>query len=145
MNAAGGYGCSRYADGAPPLRNKNATTDAHGVLTLDVALAGTHATPPLEWQRRYPHVDSFIHPWPRGAKLRRGLTLNEAGAARHYRGTCFRGTEYSHDASAFRCVSDVQLDPCYPRTADWYRRGAVMACAAPGSMSFGRFVITRRS
>jgi hypothetical protein len=25
----------------------------------------------------------------------------------------------AYDAAALRCVSDVQLDPCYPRTADW--------------------------
>ena len=144
MNTAGGYGCSRYTDGAPPLRNKNGTTDPKGVLKLDVLLAGTHPTPPLLWQRRYPHVDSFIHPWTRSGELRRGLTLDQAGGARHYHGTCFRGTEFSHDASALRCVSDVQFDPCYPQTPAWNHRGAVVACAAPGSTRFGRFVITRR-
>jgi hypothetical protein len=145
MNASGGYGCSRYADGAPPLRHKNGTTDPRGLLKLDVPLVGTHPTPPLVWQRRYPHVDSFIHPWTRGGKLRRGLTLNQAGGARHYHGRCFRGTEFARDASAVRCVSDVQLDPCYPQTRAWNRRGAIVACAAPGSTSFGRFVVTRRS
>jgi hypothetical protein len=145
INAAGGYGCSRYSDGAPPLTSKNGAIDTRGVLKLDVPLRGTHATPALAWQRRYPHVDSYIHPWTRGGTLRRGLTLDQASGARHYHGTCFRGTEFSHDAAALRCVSDVQFDPCYPRAADWNRRGAVVACAAPGYTSFGRFVVTRRS
>lgn len=148
MNAAGGYGCSRYADGAPPLRNKNGKTDPRGVLKLDVPLGGTHTTPPLAWQRRYPHVDSFIHPWTRGGELRRGLTLSQAGGARRYHGRCFRGTEFSNDTSALRCVSDVlfdQFDPCYPQTAQWNRRGAIVACPAPGSTRFGRFVVSRRS
>jgi hypothetical protein len=144
LNAAGGYECSRYADGAPPLRNKNATTDKHGVMKLDIPLPGTHPTAPLPWQR-YPHVDSFIHPWTRSGKLRRGLTLDQSGGARHYHGTCFRGTEFTHDPAALRCVSDVQFDPCYPRTAGWNRRSAVVACARPGATSFGRFVISRRS
>jgi hypothetical protein len=145
INRAGGYQCSRYADGSPPLRNKNATTDDRGVLKLDVPIARTHATPPLAWQRRYPHVDGFIHPWTSAGKLRRGLTLDQAGGARHYHGSCFRGTEFTHDPSALRCVSDVQFDPCFPPTGDWNRRGVVVACAAAGSTTFGRFVITRRS
>jgi hypothetical protein len=59
--------------------NKNATTGERGVLKLDVPLARTHATAPLAWQRRYPHVDGFIHPWTSAEKLRRGLTLGQAG------------------------------------------------------------------
>jgi hypothetical protein len=145
MNKLGGYECSRYADGSPPLRNKNATTDGRGVLTLDVPLAGTHATPPLAWQRRYPHIDGFIHPWTREGQLRPGLTFDQAGGTRHYHGTCFAGTEFTHDTAALRCVSDVQFDPCFPPTANWNRHGAIIACAAAGSTSFGRFVITRRS
>jgi hypothetical protein len=147
INSVGGYGCSRYADGSPPLEHRNATTDIRGVLKLDVPLTGTHSTPPLAWQRRYPHVDGFIHPWTVAGKLRRGLTLNQAGGARHYHGRCFRGTEFTRDKSALRCVSDLlfdQFDPCYPPTAHWNRRGVVIACASPGWTSFGRFVITRR-
>jgi hypothetical protein len=144
MNTKGGYECSRYADGAPPLRHKNATTDERGVLKLDVPLAGTHPTPPLAWQRRYPHVDGFIHPWTSAGKLRPGLTFDRAAGA-HFHGTCFRGTEFSRDLSALRCVSDVQFDPCYPPQADWNRRGVVVACATAGWTTFGRFLITRRS
>jgi hypothetical protein len=66
IDDAGGYVCPLVtSDGMPPLRNKNGTTDRHGVLKLDVPLVGTHATPPLAWQRRYPHVDGFILPWTR--------------------------------------------------------------------------------
>ena len=145
INTASGYQCSRYTDGAPPLRNKNATTDGRGVLKLEVPLAGTHTTPPLAWQRLYPHIDSFIHPWTSQGKLRPGLTFDQAGGSQHYRGACFRGSEYTVDTSALKCVSDVQLDPCYPPTADWNRHGVVVACAAAGWTTFGRFLITRRS
>jgi hypothetical protein len=55
------------------------------------------------------------------------------------------GTEFTRDTSALRCVFDVQFDPCFPPTADWNRSSVVVACAAAGSTTFGRFVITRRS
>jgi hypothetical protein len=58
----GGYECPLVtSDGMPPLKRPNGTTDSGGVLRLDVPLKGTHATPPLRWQRRYPHVGWF-HP-----------------------------------------------------------------------------------
>jgi hypothetical protein len=114
------------------------------VLRLEVPLAGTHPARPLAWQR-YPHVDGFIHPWTSAGKLRRGLSLDKAGGPRHYHGTCFRGTEFTHDTSALRCVSDVQFDPCFPPTAGWNRSGAIVACAGAGSTRFWRFAITRRS
>jgi hypothetical protein len=145
INTVGGYECPRYADGSPPLRNKNATADKRGVLKLDVPISGTKATPPLAWQRRYPHIDGFIDPWTRAGKLRQGLTFEQAGGSRHYRGTCFRGSEFTFERSALRCVSDVQVDPCFGPTADWNRRGVVVACASPGWTTFGRFVISRRS
>ena len=77
IDATGGYECPLVtSDGMPPLRNKNGTTDRRGVLKLDVPLAGTHATPPLAWQRRYPTrgrlhpaVDPRRHAAP-GAELR---------------------------------------------------------------------------
>lgn len=143
MNATGAYDCPFYSDGGPPLRDKNGVTDSAGVLELDAPLAGTRATPPLPWQRRYPHVDSFIHPWTAGGTLRRGLTLRHTG----FRGTCSRGTELTRDTSALRCVSHgLQFDPCYPQLRAWNHRGAIVACdVAPGSMSFTRFVLTRRS
>jgi hypothetical protein len=145
LNPAGGYWCSRYADGAPPLRNKNAATDVRGVLTPDGFLAkGTHETRPLAWQRRYPHIDGYIHPWTPGGRLRQGLAFNRAGGARHYRGVCWRGSELTHDDSALRCYSDVQFDPCFAPTRGWNRPGVVVACADAGSTTFGRFLITKR-
>jgi hypothetical protein len=94
IDRAGGYECPLVtSDGMAPLRNKNGTTDRRGVLRLDVPLEGTHATPPLAWQRRYPHVDGFILPWTRAGKLRRGLSFDQPGRARHLRGRCFRGSQ----------------------------------------------------
>jgi hypothetical protein len=145
INAVGGYECPLRHEGGPPLRNKNATTDERGVLKLDVPLRGTHATPPLAWQRRYPHVDGFIDPWTRAGKLRQGLTFEHAGGSRHYRGTCSRGSETTFDKSALRCFSDVQFDPCFAPTSDWNRPDVVVACGSPGRRTFGRFAITKRS
>jgi hypothetical protein len=143
LNPAGAFWCSRYSDGAPPLERENARLDSHHVLRLDAPLVGTHAAPPLAWQR-YPHVDGLIHPWTRSGKLRAGLTLESPGGKR-YRGHCLHGSEYTRDPAALKCVSDVQFDACYAPTADWNRRGAVVACASEGSTHFGRFLITERS
>jgi len=143
INRGGAYDCSRYSDGAPPLRQANGRLDARGVLTLDVPLTGTHAARPLTWQR-YPHVDGLIHPWTRSGKLRSGLSFSPAGGQR-YRGLCLRGSEYTRDPAALKCVSDVQFEACYPPTRNWNRRGIVVACASAGSTRFGRFVINRRS
>ncbi len=146
INAVGGYDCLiRHEPLYTPLRNKNATTDERGVLKLDVPLSGTHPTPPLAWQRRYPHIDGFIHPWTSAGKLRQGLTLDQAGGARHYRGTCWRGSEITLEKSTLRCFSDVQFDPCFAPVRDWNRPGVVVACGPPGWTSFGRFVIVKRS
>ena len=144
INKAGGYECPIFHEPGPPLRNKNATTDERGFLTLDFPLTGTHAVPPLAWQG-YPHIDGFIHPWTRAGELRQGLTFDQIGGAR-YHGNCLSGapSEFTFDKSAIRCVSDVQFDPCFPPPGDWNRRGVVVACGAPGYTSFGRFVITKR-
>jgi len=143
INAAGAYECSRYSDGAPLLRRANAKLDKRGVLRLDAFPIGTHATPPLAWQR-YPHVDGLIHPWTGAGKLRRGLSFLAARGTR-YRGHCFQGSEYTPDPAALKCVSDVQFGACYAPTRDWNRHGAVVACASEGSVRFARFVITGRS
>jgi hypothetical protein len=142
----GGYDCPLItSDGMPPLRKENGTTDRRGVLSLDVPLAGTHATSPLTWQRRYPHVDGFILPWTRAGTLRRGLSFDHAGQVRHYRGHCWRGSQHTIAKAALRCFSDVQFDPCFAPAADWNHRGAIVACAYPGWTRFSRFVIDRRS
>lgn len=146
IEVTGGYSCPLVSsDGMPALRNMNATTGHHGVLKLNVPIAGTHRTPPLAWQRRYPHVDGFILPWTAAGKLRRGLTFNRVDEARHFRGHCFRGSEQTILKVALRCVSDVQFDPCFASTGHWNHLGAIIACAAPGWTSFSRFVIDQRS
>lgn len=128
----------------PPLRDKNGTTDQRGILRLDVPLEGTHAIPPLAWQRRYPHVDGFILPWTRAGTLRRGLSFEQSGGAR-YRGTISPGSQQTVAKAALRCVSDVQFDPCFVSAADWNHPGAIVACASTGWTRFDRFVIARRS
>jgi hypothetical protein len=146
IDDAGGYECPLVtSDGMPPLRNNNGMTDRRGVLKLDVPLAGTHAAPPLDWQRRYPHVDGFILPWTRAGRLRQGLSFERVGEARHHRGDCFRGSQQTVARAALRCVSDVQFDPCFAPAGDWNHLGAVVACAYPGGTGFSRFLIVRRS
>jgi hypothetical protein len=146
IDPVGGYYCPLVtSDGMPLLRAANGTTDRHGVLKLDAQLQGTHAIPPLAWQRRYPHIDGFILPWTRAGSLRRGLSFDQAGGAQHYRGTCSRGSEQTVAKAALRCLSDVQFDPCFASGPDWNRHGAIVACARSGWTRFGRFVITRRS
>jgi hypothetical protein len=142
VNSGGAYECSRYSDGAPPLKQANGRLDARGVLRLDAPLVGTRAARPLAWQR-YQHVDGYIHPWTSSRKLRSGLSFYPDRGAR-FHGHCFKGTEYTRDPAALRCVSGVQFDPCYAPRADWNRLGAVVACASAGSTRFSRFVISRR-
>jgi len=145
LNDFGAYECPTHADEAS-LGARNATTDKRGFLKLDVPLRGTRATPPLAWQRRYPHTDGWIEPWARSGMLLRGLRLDlkiDRGG-----GTCSRGSEETVVKSALRCVwrGRAQIDPCFPQHPDWNHRGAVVACAtSPGSTIFGRFVIVKRS
>jgi hypothetical protein len=146
IDPVGGYYCPLVtSDGMPPLKGTNGKTDRRGILKLDVQLQGTHATPPLAWQRRYPHVDGYNLPWTRTGSLRQGLSFDQAGGAQHFRGTCSRGSEQTVVKAALRCVSDLQFDPCFAPAANWNRRGAIVACASSGRTRFSRFVITRRS
>jgi hypothetical protein len=141
INTFGGYECSRYADGAPPLRNKNATTDERGVLKLDVRLEGTHATPPLAWQQSYPQIDGWIRPWTRADKLRRGLDFAGSG-----HGPCGIGSKERGAGSALRCRSPMLavVEPCFPQRRDW-GRGDIAACAnQPGETTFVRWTISGR-
>jgi hypothetical protein len=141
IDGLGAYECPTNAEGSPPLRNENATTDESGALSLDVPLKGTRVTPRLGWQRRYPHIDGFIYPWTRAGRLRQGLTF----FTKEDRGTCSTGSEQTVAKSALRCLSNVIFDPCFPQSAAWDHRGGVVACASPGATTFARFVITRRS
>ena len=146
IQVSGGYDCPLItSDGMPPVRHPNGRTDRRGTLTLDHPLAGTHPARPLAWQVRYPHVDGFILPWTRTGSLRPGVSFNQDGGARHYRGTCSLGSQHTHAKGALRCYSDVQFDPCFAPPGNWNRRGAIVACASAGWTSFGRFVIVRRS
>jgi hypothetical protein len=125
-----------------PLKNENATANEHGVLKLDVPLQGTRATPPLLWQRHYPHIDGFIEPWTRSGKLRKGLRFTTTG-----RGPCHIGSEQILLRSVVRCHSPafVTFDPCFPRRRD-RPRGDIAACANwPGQKTFVRWTITGRS
>ena len=146
INGFGAFACPTNAEGSPPLANENATTDGRGVLRLEVPSRRTHATPPLPWQRRYPHVDGWIEPWTSSGKLRPGLrfAIRYSGG-----GSCSRGSEQTVAKAAVRCfwvVRSAIVDPCFPQRAEWRHRGAVLACAtAPGRTVFGRFVITKRA
>ena len=148
IDDAGGYDCPLVtSDGMPPLRNANGKTDRRGVLKLGVPLKGTHATPPLFWQRRYPHVDGFILPWSASGQLRRGLRFTSYG-----HGWCSHGTQAVIGAPRhlfkvlFRCGPlnySWRADPCFAKTRP-VRRGDVVACAGPpGSIAFLRFKITQ--
>lgn len=143
VGIAGGYYCPLItSDGMPPLTKPNGRTDRRGVLKLDVPLKGTHATPPLPWQRRYPHVDGFILPWTRAGKLRAGLRF--AGLTE--RGKCGHWVEHRVPRSAIRCV-DARTggidDSCFPQRRT-FRAGDVAACGAPGDTTFTRWLITGR-
>ena len=76
----GAYWCPPLHDEYGPPLKKNATIDKRGVLVLDAPLKGTHATPPLAWQR-YPHVDGFIEPWTPTGKCAPGSASGARTAA----------------------------------------------------------------
>jgi hypothetical protein len=146
INRFGGYGCPTNAEGSPPLRNANATTNERGVLKLDVPLKGTHATRPLAWQRLYPHTDGWVEPWTKRGTLRAGVKFTF-----DYRdgGTCSQGSQQTRSRIAVRCLWLTPtrmniVDPCFPQTPRWHHRGAVVACPSmPGSTNLGRFVIAK--
>jgi hypothetical protein len=141
IGTAGGYECPLVtSDGMPPLRKANGTTDDRGVLKLDMPLKGTHATPPLAWQRRYPHVDGFIMPWTRAGKLRSGLRFIVT-----QRGRCGFWVEHRVPRSGGRCVTSAGAitEPCFPQRRN-FRAGDLAACGAPGDTRFIRWVITGR-
>ena len=139
---SGGYVCPLVtSDGMPLLRNANGRTDQRGVLTLNVPLKGTHPTPPLPWQRRYPHVDGFILPWTRAGNLRAGLRFS---ATEH--GACGSFIETRVPRSAVRCVDSrtyTWTEPCFPQRRN-FRAGELAACTAPGLTNFTRWRITAR-
>jgi len=142
LGSDGAYACPTNADTLrTPLRTQNGTTDARGVLTLATSLAGTHATPPLAWQRRYPHVDGYVEPWSSNAKLRAGLAFR---GSRH--GPCFAGSAEVQAAAALSCSSrptPAVYDPCFAARPGW-KAGDLAACSGPGQTTFLRWEITAR-
>jgi hypothetical protein len=122
-----------------PLRNQNATIDKRGVLKPDFPLDGTHPPPRLAWQR-YPRIDGWIEPWTHAGKLRPGLRFTSTYTGG---GGCVRGAEETAAKSAVRCLwrGLYQVHPCFAPPGRWNHRGGVVACAAPGATTFGRFVI----
>jgi hypothetical protein len=138
----GGYECPLVtSDGMPPLRKTNGRTDRHGVLKVDMPLTGTHATPLLPWQRRYPHLDGFILPWTRAGKLRSGLRFVATE-----RGACGRFVEHRVPRSAVRCVdrrTSAYSEPCFPQRRN-FRVHDLAACTSPGLTTFIRWLITGR-
>ena len=140
LDRFGGYACPSNAETAhQPLGHSNGETDAAGFLTLKAAsIAGTHRTPPLAWQRRYPHIDGWIYPWTHSGTLKAGL---EFEATQH--GGCFAGSEQTVAKAALRCVTGVTaIDPCFPALPKWRRPGSFIACPnAPGDTTFTRFLI----
>ena len=137
MAHVGAYVCPPNAEGSPPLRRQNAKVDQRGVLALDVSLKGTHATPPLAWQR-YPHVDGFVEPWTSSGTLRAGLRVNGEG-----RGPCFVVAETV--TSGISCLSrrGWRYDACFPQRPNW-RAGDLAACGELGGTRFVRWTITGR-
>src|SRR3954462_4838046 len=143
MGYAGGSVCPLVtSDGMPPLRHPNGATDHRGVLRLKRPLKRTHATPPLRWQRRYPHADAFIVPWTRAGKLRPGPRFVRT----EERGRCGSFVETRVPRSAVRCVDNrtyAWAGPCFPQRRN-FRAGDLAACTAPGLTSFVRWRITAR-
>ena len=137
MEHSGAYACPTNAEGSPPLRRPNATVDRHGALTLHVSLKGTHATPPLAWQR-YPHVDGVIKPWTRSGTLRPGLRFRGQG-----RGPCFVVAETVTTGISCLTRRGLRYNACFPQRTHW-RAGDVAACGDLGDTRFVRWTITER-
>jgi hypothetical protein len=142
INPFGAYSCPLiHEPTGAPLRKKNATTDARGVLRLDVPLKAAQATPRLAWQRRYPHTDGWIEPWTGQGRLRPGVSFAGRG-----HGPCPGRAEARYPESAIRCLAPPAggiVSPCFPSRRPW-RPGDLAACATvPGEATFTRWVITR--
>jgi hypothetical protein len=137
MGQVGAYICPPNAEGSPPLRRQNATVDERGVLTLEVSLQGTHATPPLAWQR-YPHVDGFVEPWTSNGTLRVGLRFTAEG-----RGPCFVVAETVTSRISCLTRSGERYDACFPQRRNW-RAGGLAACGELADTRFLRWTITGR-
>jgi hypothetical protein len=141
MASRGAFGCPYSPVEGPRRTTTNATMTKGGVLTLDMSLAGTHAAAPLAWQR-YPHVDSYVHPWTSTGRLRPGLRLRPWKLGE---GGCIAGSEETPDPAAIQCVGKDMghTGPCYPQKRHW-GPGDIAACGGVGP-TFYRFRITAGS
>jgi hypothetical protein len=137
MARVGAYVCPPNAEGSPPLRRQNAKVDERGVLTLRASLRGTHATPPLPWQR-YPHVDGFVEPWTSSGTLRGGLRFKGSD-----RGPCFVVAETVTSGISCLTTTGERDDACFPQRIHW-RAGGLAACGELGDTRFVRWRITGR-
>jgi len=137
LSRVGAYVCPTNVEGSPPLRQPNAATDEHGVLTLDKPLKGTRPTPPLAWQQ-YPHVDGFVEPWTSRGTLRAGLRFTGQG-----RGGCFVVAETVTFGISCLARDGRRWDACFPQRRNW-RAGDVAACGELGGIRFMRWTITGR-
>lgn len=82
-NTLGAYSCPLIHEPlGPPLMNRNAMTNERGVLKLDAPLTGTHPTPRLAWQRRYPHTTAGSNPGRERANFEQGSGSLPSGMAR---------------------------------------------------------------
>jgi hypothetical protein len=134
----GAFGCPYSPVEGPRRTTTNATLGKGGVLALDASLAGTRAAAPLAWQR-YPHVDSYVHPWTKNGRLRPGLRLRAWNLGV---GGCITGSEETPDPAAIQCVGKNMghTGPCYPQKRHW-GPGDIAACGGVGP-TFYRFRIT---
>jgi hypothetical protein len=143
IGASEAYVCPLVtSDGMPPLTKTNGSTNKRGLIKLDVPLAGTRPTPPLAWQRRYPHIDGFILPWTGAGTLRSGLRF-----VRVERGGCGSFVETRVPRNAGRCVDGrtaAWTEPCFPQRGT-FRVGDLAACTAPCLTRFTRWRVTARS
>jgi hypothetical protein len=135
MAHGGAYVCPPNAEGSPPLRRQNAKVDERGVLALHVSLEGTHATPPLAWQR-YPHVDGFVEPWTSSGTLRAGLRFKGSG-----RGRCFVIAETVTSGISCLTRTGLRYNACFAQRKHW-RAGDLAACGELGDTRFVRWTIT---
>lgn len=138
LAVGGAFYCPYSPVEGPRRTTTNATLGKDGRLVLNVSLSGTHAARPLAWQR-YPHVDSYVHPWTSTGRLRSGLRLRPWKLGQ---GGCFSGTEEIPDPAAIQCIGKTMghTGPCYPQKRHW-GPGDVAACGGVGP-TFSRFRIT---
>jgi hypothetical protein len=136
LASSGAYWCPPLHEPTGPALKENARLDKYGVLALNRPLKGTHAAPPLRWQR-YPLLDGYILPWTAGGTLRAGL-----GFKREDHGPCVVVDETANGAVSCIRADGGRDEACFPRHRD-VRRGGDAACAdGPGYTTYTRWTIS---